>query len=85
LQPRTLDPSVRAYERLCRKLAAVGLPRQPHEGAETYASRVAQLRPDLATAVTALCSRYTRLRYGADPASADELSFISGVRAFRPT
>ncbi len=84
LQPRTLDPSVRAYERLCRKLAGVGLPRQPHEGAETYATRVAQLRPDLATAVTALCSRYTRLRYGADPPSADELSFIAAVRAFRP-
>jgi protein-glutamine gamma-glutamyltransferase len=74
----------RAYERLCRKLAAVGVPRQAHEGAEAYAVRVAQLRPDLAAAVTALCSRYTRLRYGAEPPSADELAFISAVRAFRP-
>src|SRR6202044_55784 len=60
-EPR--DPAVLAYRRLCRRLAAIGLPRRPHEGAEGYAARVAQARPDLATAVAALCGSYSRLRY----------------------
>jgi protein-glutamine gamma-glutamyltransferase len=83
LRPPTKDPLIRAYERLCRRLAAVGLPRSAHEGAETYAARIARARPDLAAAVTTLCRRYIRLRYGANPARAAELAFIAGVRAFR--
>ena len=79
---------LRAYERLCRKLAAVGLPRNPHEGAEDYAARVAQLRPDLAAAVTGLCRRYTQLRYGA-PSERRRVSFppcANFIRgAVRPT
>ena len=86
LQPPTKDSLRRAYDRLCAKLAAVGLPRNPHEGAEAYAARIAQLRPDLAAAVTALCRRYSQLRYGANPAnaSASVPEFISAVREFRP-
>ncbi len=84
LRPPVKDPLLRAYERLCRKLAAVGLPRRAHEGAETYAERIAQARPDLAAAVTALCRRYTLLRYGSNPADAGRLAFISAVREFRP-
>ncbi|MGO9514458.1 MAG: DUF3488 and DUF4129 domain-containing transglutaminase family protein [Steroidobacteraceae bacterium] len=94
LQPPTKDPLIRAYDRLCRKLAKVSLPRSAHEGAEAYAARIAQLRPDLAAAVTALCRRYTLLRYGAGArrtgaASASEpnaalMAFIAGVRAFHP-
>ena len=53
LKPPTKDSLRRAYDRLCAKLAAVGLPRNAHEGAEAYAARIAQLRPDLAAAVTA--------------------------------
>jgi len=83
LRPPTKDPLIRAYERLCRRLAAVGLPRSAHEGAETYAARIARARPDLAAAVSMLCRRYIRLRYGANPAHAAELAFIAGVRAFR--
>jgi transglutaminase-like putative cysteine protease len=84
LKPPTKDPLIRAYDRLCRKLAAVGLPRSAHEGAEDYAARIAQARPDLAAAVTALCRRYTQIRYGAGSPDAAELAFITGVRAFRP-
>jgi hypothetical protein len=85
LTPRNRDPVSRAYERLCRRLAAIGLPRSPHEGAEAYAARVAAARPDLASVVTALCRRYSRLRYANTPADTGAASFISGVRAFRPT
>ena len=84
LTPRTRDPVTRAYERLCRRLAAIGLPRSPHEGAEAYAARVAVARPDLASVVIALCRRYSQLRY-ADTARDDAAAtFIAGVRAFRP-
>jgi transglutaminase-like putative cysteine protease len=83
-RPRPKDPLVRAYGSLCRKLAAVGLPRKAHEGAETFAARVALERPDLARTVTALCRRYARLRYGPQGSREAALSFASGVRTFRP-
>ena len=87
-EQRTLpkDPAVIAYRRLCRRLAAVGLARSLHEGAEGYAARVGRARPDLAAAVAALCGSYSRLRYA--PSSpghgADLEAFIARVRAFHP-
>lgn len=83
-QPK--DPAVIAYGRLCKKLAAAGVPRAAHEGAEDYADRVARLRPDLAAAVQALCGRYSHLRYAAPaPAHRADLEiFIARVRAFHP-
>jgi len=84
LKPRSRDPVNRAYERLCRRLAAVGLQRMPHEGAETFAARVAAARPDLASTVSALCRRYSALRYAAASPAAAAATFIAGVRAFRP-
>jgi protein-glutamine gamma-glutamyltransferase len=86
LQPARKDSLRRAYDRLCGKLAAVGLPRNPHEGAEDYAARIEQLRPDLAAAVTGLCRCYSQLRYGANPsnARASVPDFVSAVREFRP-
>ena len=85
-RPQPKDPVVIAYRRLCKKLAAVGLPRRPHEGAEDYAARVAHARPDLAGTVRALCGRYSHLRYAvpAPRQKADLESFISSVRSFRP-
>jgi hypothetical protein len=84
LEPPPKDAAIRAYMRLCAKLAAAGLPRMPHEGAETYASRVAGRRPDLANAVTALCRLYSALRYTARPRPGADRAFEAGVRAFRP-
>jgi transglutaminase-like putative cysteine protease len=84
LKPRSHDPVSRAYERLCRRLGAVGLPRSPHEGAEAYAARVAAARPDLAPVVSGLCRRYTQLRYADTAHEGAAATFIAGVRAFRP-
>jgi protein-glutamine gamma-glutamyltransferase len=80
------DPAVLAYRRLCRRLAAIGLARRPHEGAEGYAARIGRARPDLAAAVAALCGRYSRLRYAqASPEHGAELeAFVAGARTFRP-
>ena len=84
LQPARLAPLLRAYSRLCAKLAAVGIARAAHEGAEAYAMRVAAHRPDLGPAVAALCRHYSRLRYGGEPTRITEAQFAAAVRAFRP-
>jgi transglutaminase-like putative cysteine protease len=84
VDPARRAPLIRAYARLCAKLAAVGLPRQAHEGAEDYAARVARSRPDLEPVVTALCRRYTALRYADSPARVTVKQFAAAVRAFRP-
>jgi protein-glutamine gamma-glutamyltransferase len=85
LAPQSKDVTARTYARLCAKLAAAGLPRRMHEGAEDYAMRVAAQRPDLAITVTALCRHYSSLRY-AQPSSRVTLGqFRTGVRAFRPS
>jgi hypothetical protein len=62
----------------------VGIARLPHEGAEDYASRVAQRRPDLGPAVTALCGHYSQLRYAAATARINVRQLNAAVRAFRP-
>lgn len=83
LEVRPEDPVVRAYARLCRRLAAIGIEHRRGEGAETFAARVATVRPDLAIQVTTLCRRYTVLRYGKRPSSAEANRFIIDVRLFR--
>jgi protein-glutamine gamma-glutamyltransferase len=83
LSPRSKDETAQAYARLCAKLAAAGIARMPHEGAEAYASRVAHLRPDLAGSVTNLCRQYSFLRYAAPSTSVTLGQFQAAVRAFR--
>lgn len=75
---------LRAYARLCAKLADAGMPRLPHEGAEDYAERIARRRPDLGPVVGTLLRHYSRLRYAAAPARASVGHFDAAVRAFRP-
>ena len=82
-RPRPKDPVIRAYGRLCRKLARAGIPRRAHEGAEDFGARVAAERPDLGPRVLALCRRYSRLRYGAHRRSTAEHWFIVRARSFK--
>jgi transglutaminase-like putative cysteine protease len=84
LMPRSQDATARAYARLCAKLAAIGMPRLQHEGAEAFAIRVARLRPDLAATVTSLCRQYSFLRYSPSSAAVTASQFQASVRAFRP-
>jgi len=74
----------RAYATLCRRLAAIGLPRAANEGAEAFGARVAARRPDLASAIRNLCRRYSELRYSRAPSRAAAAAFIADVRRFRP-
>jgi len=84
LAPRSQDVTARAYSRLCAKLAAIGIARLPHEGAEAYALRAGRLRPDLAATVTALCRQYSFLRYSAPSPAVTLSQFQASVRAFLP-
>lgn len=59
-----LDPTVRAWNRLSRKLARDGLARNAWEGPVDYTHRVAQARPELANSVEAIAALYIGLRYG---------------------
>jgi transglutaminase-like putative cysteine protease len=55
----------RAYTRLGRKLARIGLPRAPHQGPLAYAQAIMRYRPDLAARVGPLLEAYAELRFGA--------------------
>jgi len=84
LAPPSKDVAGRTYARLCAKLAAAGIARKVHEGAEAYAMRVAQQRPDLADTVTALCRHYSSLRYAVPSTRITLGQFQAAVRTFRP-
>ncbi|HEY2035869.1 MAG TPA: DUF3488 and transglutaminase-like domain-containing protein [Steroidobacteraceae bacterium] len=76
--PRRPDRLGRAYQRLCRKLARIGLPRAPHQGPLAYAQVIIRFRPDLAARVRPLLEEYADLRYG-PPAHRDLRSFERAV------
>ena len=59
-----LDPTVRAWNRLSRKLARIGLARQDWEGPADYAHRIALARPELAHHMSAIAALFIDLRYG---------------------
>jgi protein-glutamine gamma-glutamyltransferase len=74
------DRLARAYERLCAKLARVGLPRAAHQGPLDYADVVRAKRPDLADRVRALLVRYAQLRYGITPPGVE--AYAAELRGF---
>ncbi len=63
-QRRPLDPAQRIWLRLNRRLARRGLPRQPWEGPQAYARRVAQRFPENAAEIAIIAALYGKLRYG---------------------
>lgn len=77
------DPVQRAYHKFCRKLARVGLVRAPHEGAQDFARRCTQRRPDVAGGIARVTQHYVRLRYGAPATHQDRRQFGYAVARFR--
>ena len=59
------DPVQRAWRAFCRKLAARGVARAPHEGPRDYASRAARALPASRRAILRIGAQYIRVRYGA--------------------
>jgi protein-glutamine gamma-glutamyltransferase len=61
------DPLARIYRRFAGRMARLGIPPLPHEGAGDFARRVARERPELHEAVARFTDTYQALRYGPDP------------------
>src|SRR5690606_2414083 len=77
---RSGDPVVRAWRRLGRRYARLGLARAPHEPALQWVERVAAARPGDAGALRALGRRFAQWRYA--PAAAEAPRRLA--RALRP-
>jgi transglutaminase-like putative cysteine protease len=83
-RPRTRDPLVQIYRRLCRSLGNRSLPRHPHEGPTDYLGRVSQSRPDLAGKLEEIRSLYISLRYEPAPLGSEVSRFKYLVNTLRP-
>jgi transglutaminase-like putative cysteine protease len=59
------DPVQRAWRAFCRKLAARGVERAPHEGPRDYATRAARALPGARRTILRIGTLYIALRYGA--------------------
>jgi hypothetical protein len=84
LAPNGADPAAVIYQRFCRKLARIGIIRQPNEGPADFAKRTAMLRPDLASGAASIGKLYIKLRYAPHPNASALRQFGKRVRAFRP-
>lgn len=58
------DPVQAAWRTFCRKLAARGLERAPHEGPRDYSTRAARALPASRRAILRIAALYIGLRYG---------------------
>jgi protein-glutamine gamma-glutamyltransferase len=58
------DPVQRAWQSFCRKLAAQGVVRAPHEGPRDYSTRAARALPASRRAILRIAALYIALRYG---------------------
>ncbi|HEL2957530.1 TPA: DUF3488 domain-containing transglutaminase family protein [Stenotrophomonas maltophilia] len=75
------DPLLRAWHRLGRRYARLGLAREPHETAQDWARRVHARRPD--PALLALSQRFDDARYAGT--CTDLASLLRDLRRHRPT
>lgn len=78
---RERDPLLRAWHRLGRRYARLGLAREPHEPALLWARRVHACRPD--PALLALSQRFADSRYAGT--CTDLASLLRDLRRHRPT
>ncbi|MDT3501332.1 DUF3488 and transglutaminase-like domain-containing protein [Stenotrophomonas maltophilia] len=78
---RERDPLLRAWHRLGRRYARLGLAREPHEPALLWARRVHARRPD--PALLALSQRFADARYAGT--CTDLASLLRDLRRHRPT
>ena len=80
---RQNDPVQAAWLKLCKKLAKVGLARAPHEGPEDYTARVVAARPQLASEMQDIATRYTDLRYAGTNDEGALRAFKDAVKSFK--
>jgi transglutaminase-like putative cysteine protease len=82
---REQDPLLRAWRRLERRYARIGMARHPHEPASRWAERVAASRPGDADALARLTSRFNNARYARGQAGTASLRALArDLRRHRP-
>ncbi len=79
---RERDPLLRAWHRLGRRYARLGLGREPHETATDWARRVAARRPQASNVLFSLSRRFAAARYAPD--EGDHRALIEDLRRHRP-
>ena len=79
------DPVQKAWRAFCRKLAARGVERAPHEGPRDFAARAARAMPAARRAILRIGALYISLRYGAGPARPRAAQLRRMVRELRLT
>jgi hypothetical protein len=85
MQQRTgsrLDRVKALYEYFCRKIARLGVRRDPCEGPLDFARRAAQSLPNEANRIRQIAATYILLRYAPKPAPGMLNSFAKDVNAF---
>ena len=78
-----IDPALRAYQLLCRKLAKTGIVRAPSEGPLDLSRRIALHRPRLAAKIAPIIALYAELRYGRQSRAAEVQLLLRRVRRLR--
>jgi transglutaminase-like putative cysteine protease len=79
------DPVQNAWRAFCRKLAAHGVERSPHEGPRDYAARAARALPSARRSILRIGSLYIALRYGAAASAAGVARLRRMIRELRLT
>src|SRR6266513_2633241 len=83
LRTRSRVDRVKAlYEYFCRKIARLGVPRDPCEGPLNFTRRAAQSLPNESNHIRQIADTYILLRYAAQPAPEMLESFAKEVNAF---
>jgi hypothetical protein len=75
-----LDPLKMAYDRFCKRVAALGVKREPWEGPARFAERAAALLPDHAAQIRRVAEIYIALRYRPASGTAE---LAREIRAFQ--
>jgi hypothetical protein len=83
LRTRSRVDRVKAlYEYFCRKIARLGVPRDPCEGPLDFARRAAQSLPNESNRIRQIADTYVLLRYAPQPAPGMLDRFAKEVNAF---
>lgn len=81
-RPRQEDRARLLYDRFCRRLERIGIPRRAHEGPDDFARRVGILRRDLARPIEEISRLYIEARYAGKKERLADLE--NTLRGFRP-
>lgn len=82
-KPRAPDPTLRAYQRYCKKLAKRGFIKARNEGAQDFAHRIKPQLPAQAAHIDRITQLFIKLHYGKHSTPADLQLLKQWVAKFR--